>query len=142
MKVSYRQLLGEHDEIECAADAILTNLEGGRASPAELSAEVDELACLVEDHVELEVAVIDAVDQAALSPPWRTAWDESLATFDQLVADWMSFLATWTLAAIEHDMQGFRAAAEGILPRLRERIQLETKVFYATALQTSAIDYR
>ena len=142
MKVSYRQLLDEHDEIECAADAIMADLEGGQATPATLSEQMDELARLVEDHVELEAAVIETVDRTSLSSPWATAWEESLSGFDQLVADWMTFLATWTRIAIERDMRGFRAAAEGILPRLRERIQLEAKVFYSTALQTGAIDFR
>lgn len=142
MKVSYRQLLEEHDEIECAADAIMDELERGQARPVALTEQLDELARLVEDHVELEAAVIETVDLASLSPPWATAWKESLVAFDQLVADWMTFLATWTRAAIERDVRGFHSAAEGILPRLRERIQLEAKVFYSTALQTGAIDFR
>lgn len=142
MKASYRQLLGEHEMIERAARDLLSDLGNDRADAASLSKQLDELARVVEGHIKVEDAVISDFDADRLTGPWTAAWVDGMAAFDRLKADWTIYLRVWDRAAIERDGNGFRSASETILPRLRERIQMETTAFYATALQTGAIELR
>ncbi len=142
MKASYRQLLDEHEMIECAAGALLNDVTDSRTDPAALSAQLSALARIVEDHITVEDDVIGGFDADQLAGPWTDAWVDGVAAFDRLKADWVLYLRAWNQAAIERDVTGFRAASEAILPRLRERIQIETTAFYAAALQTGAIELR
>lgn len=142
MKASYRQLMGEHEAIEESARSLLADLDDDRLGCAELATQLDELARTIEDHIEVEEGVVAGVDPNRLAGPWAAAWRDSLGEFDRLKADWLTFLDTWDRSAIARDRAGFRRAAEPILGRLRERLQIETQAFYATALQTGAIALR
>lgn len=142
MKASYRQLLDEHEAIERSACDLLADLDDTRSSAATLSSQLDDLARLVEDHIEVEDDIVGDFDAAALTGPWIATWVDGMAAFDRLKADWSVYLGTWDRAAIERNGLEFRTASQAILPRLRERIQKETTAFYATALQTGAIDLR
>lgn len=142
MKASYRQLLDEHRSIEQAADTLLLRVEDEQVGAAELAVQLDELARVVEDHVEVEEGVISTLDTDRLTGPWVETWVEGVTSFERLKADWLVFLKTWDRSAIERDRRGFGLAAHAILGRLRERVQAETRAFYATALQTGAIELR
>jgi len=61
------------------------------------------------------------------------------ADFARLRADWSDFLANWNEELIEADREGFRCAAEAMLPRLEERVNAETRALYATGLQMGVI---
>lgn len=142
MKASYRQLIGEHEAIEEAARSLLTDLADDRLGSDELATQLEELARSIEDHIDVEDGVVAGVDAARLPGPWAAAWRDGLSDFNRLKEDWMAFLAKWDRNAVARDRHGFSQAAEAILGRIRERLQVETQAFYATALQTGAIGLR
>lgn len=142
MQASYSQLIADHDKIEASANLLLVDLEDDTLSPAELAAQVGELAFIVNEHIEVEDAILDGVDSAALAAPWTEAWREGEAAFLKLRTDWIAFLERWTASTIAADRAGFSEAATAILGRLRDRLAIETKAFYATALQTGGISLR
>lgn len=142
MKASYRQLMGEHEAIEDAACTLPVDLDDDGQNSDELAMQLDHLGITIEDHIGVEEGVVAGVDPDRLAGPWAAAWRDSLDDFNRLKADWLVFLDTWDRAAITRDRAGFRRAAEAILGRLRERLQVETQAFYATALQTGAIALR
>jgi len=142
MQTSYKQLVTEHDAIEAAANALLAAVNKGFASSTDLAVQLNTLAVLVKDHVEREDMIIAGLDETQLSGPWIEAWREGADAFARLKSDWTRFLKTWNAEAIQDDRIGFTADAHAILDRLRDRVQLETRAFYATALQTGAIGLR
>lgn len=142
MQTSYKQLITEHDAIEAAANALLAAVDKGYASSTDLAVQLHTLAIVVEDHVEREDLIIAGLDETQLSGPWIEAWREGADAFVRLKSDWTKFLKAWNAEAIQDDRIGFKADAHTILGRLRDRVQLETRAFYATALQTGAIGIR
>lgn len=84
MKASYRQLLDEHETIERAAGDLLADLANAEVDAAKLAAHLDELARVVEDHVEVEDGVVATVDADRLAGPWTAAWVDGVAAFDRL----------------------------------------------------------
>ncbi|RZL23788.1 MAG: hypothetical protein EOP64_07700 [Sphingomonas sp.] len=142
MQTSFKQLITEHDAIEAVANALLAAVEKGDAGSVDLAVQLNTLAVLVKDHVEREDMIIADFNEAQLSGPWIEAWREGADAFAQLKAEWTRFLKTWNAEAIYNDRIGFTTDAHSILGRLRDRVQLETRTFYATALQTGAIGLR
>jgi hypothetical protein len=134
--------MDEHEAIEESARSLLDDLADDRLGSDELAAQFGELARTIEAHIDVEDGVVAGVDAARLAGPWATAWRDGLSDFDRLKADWIAFLGQWDRDAIARDRHGFRHAAEAILGRIRERLQVETQAFYATALQTGAIELR
>lgn len=142
MRVSYGQLIREHDAIDTAAAALLADLVDGRASSTELANDLQVLADTVEAHIEVEDGIVGGMDSNRLTGPWAAAWQEGQQAFEQLRSDWVVFLNRWDAASVDADRTSFADETREILGRLRERVQQETRAFYATALQTGAIELR
>ena len=142
MRPSYRQLISDHEQIEAEANQILVSVRDKSISAFELAASLVSLAETVESHIAVETGVISTFDDSKLTGPWVEAWHDGLTAFERLRRDWIAFLYRWNGPAIKNDRQQFQISAEAILGRLRERVQLETRAFYATALQNGAIELR
>ncbi|SEN46817.1 hypothetical protein SAMN05192583_2876 [Sphingomonas gellani] len=142
MQHSYRQLISEHEQIEECANALLADVADASVPASDLAAQLGELALVVKRHIAVEDEVVGTLDPATLSQPWTDAWVEGEAAFKRLKSDWMAFLVRWDGIAIAEDRSGFVSAAQAILGRLRDRLAIETRAFYATALQTGSIALR
>lgn len=142
MHASYKQLITEHEAIEAAANGLLAEIDSARTTSAQLAQQLDNRAVAVEEHVAVEAGVVSAFEKTHLTGPWIEAWQEGLGAFECLKADWTRFLGAWDEANICDDRAGFGADAHVIFGRLKDRVQLETSAFYATALQTGAITLR
>jgi hypothetical protein len=139
MRASYRTMLIEHEAIELAAQMLLDDLNAVHVSNGELSKKLDLLRGIIDLHIVSEERVFSRLSAQDLSGPWVAAWREGANAFERLKSDWERFLQRWGELEIAVDRDGFCAEATPILGRVRERVQLETKVFYAVALQTGAI---
>jgi hypothetical protein len=139
MRASYRNMLIEHEAIELAAQMLLDDLKAGHVSDTELSHKLGLLRGIIDHHLVAEERVFSQLSAEDLSGPWVAAWREGANAFERLKSDWKRFLQKWGELDIAADRDGFCADAAPILERLKERVQLETKVFYAVALQTGAI---
>lgn len=142
MRPGYRQLIEDHEAIEAAAIALLSDLKDPDVSAEALSLQLVDLARVVEDHIAVEGEVVNGVDPSRLNGPWVEAWHDGMAAFERLRRDWIAFIYRWSTSTIEGDRTGFQRDAEAILGSLRERVQLETRAFYATALQVGAVALR
>lgn len=100
------------------------------------------LSSLVSEHLSIEATILEDLRSKALASPWQQAFEDCLPALEILKADWRTFLGEWNGEAIVADLAQFRAEAETILPRLRERVQRETEALYATALQSDVIALR
>lgn len=130
MKASYRTMLIEHEAIELAAQMLLDDLKAGRVSNTELSNKLGLLRGIIDHHLVAEERVFSQLSAKDLSGPWVAAWREGANAFERLKSDWERFLQKWGKSDIAADRDGFCAEAAPILGRVRERVQLETKVFY------------
>jgi len=142
MHASYKQLITEHEAIEAAANGLLADIANAKTTSAQLAQQLDNLAVAVQEHVAVEVRIVSAFDKTHLAGPWIEAWQEGLGASECLKADWTRFLGAWDEADICDNRAGFDADAHAILGRLKNRVQLKTSAFYATALQTGAITLR
>lgn len=141
-RVSYKTLIFEHDAIEQASCELLDAVEESGTSVEALRAMLDRLAALVEGHVRREEDILHNLGQDQLDGPWARKWKEAASAFDQLCADWTTFLHQWTAFEITRRRQEFVVASRSILTRLNERVRFETASFYALALQSGAITLR
>lgn len=141
-RVSFKTLIFDHDAIEQASFELLDAVEESATSVVTLRAMLDRLSALVKGHVRREEEVLHNLGQDQLDGSWARSWKEAAKAFDQLSADWISFLNQWTAFEIARQRQEFVEAARSILTRLNERVQFETTSFYALALQSGAITLR
>lgn len=141
-RISYHQLITEHDAIEAAALQVIADLDGTGTLDRTVHDSLGALAKLVKHHIEGEEGILTHLDQKHLSGSWVQAWMAAARDFDELKADWLSFLGEWDLPAIERHRASFAARARSILNRLNERVRFETSIFYAAALQSGAIRLR
>lgn len=142
MQLSYRQMIDDHEEIGRAADRLLRAATDPHVSAASIAGELTSLAGAIEEHIATESAVVSKVNADPLPEPWTLAWQDGWSAFERLRRDWTKFLYRWSRETIHQDRDGFADDAAAILGRLRERLQLETRAFYATALQVGALELR
>lgn len=142
MKASYRQMIDEHESIERHARQLLADIRDDGSPAKVLGSQLDALAHAVGDHIEVENEVVSSVDDAPKTGPWVETWIEGLTAFERLRSDWTAFLDRWDAEAIGQDRRTFQSDAEAILSRLSQRLQQETRAFYATALQHGALALR
>lgn len=142
LQASYRQLISEHEHIEACATALLADISDDTLPATDIAVQMSELATAVNVHIEVEEGIVSSVDHDRLTGPWTAAWVEGEAAFQRLRSDWIAFLDRWDAPSIDHDRAGFVRAAQAILGRLRDRLSIETRAFYATALQAGSIALR
>lgn len=137
MRLSYKQLISEHDDIALIADRLLASLS--HETPSVMLSHLAELARLVRSHMQNECRALAEVDPDRLGGPWQAAWGRGMVDFKKLQADWIMYLQTWDEHAVTASREDFVNATELMLPRLRARMATENEALYAAALQTSAI---
>lgn len=141
MSVSYQQLIDDHERIIDTANRLLSRIADKSYDADALADTLDKLAGQVRDHIAVEDAII-ASDHGMLFGPWAATWEDGQHGVARLRQDWLTFIDTWNHGTIAENRRGFADAAGHLLGRLRERVQMETQAFYATALQTGVISLR
>lgn len=137
MRVSYKQLVDEHDEIADMADRLLGDMSH---TPADaLASRLTDFARLVKAHIQHECSALAQVEPTRLNARWDAAWGEGMPRFRKLQADWVMYLCTWDERTIAARRDDFVHATGSMLARLRERMAAENEALYSIALQTSAI---
>lgn len=139
---TYQDLIADHERIEQAAGHVLLALREEDVDHDNISYRLLGLSSLVSEHLSIEATMLEDLRGKALASPWQRALEDGLPALELLKADWSAFLGEWNGEAIVADLAQFRAEAETILPRLRERVQRETEALYATALQSGVIALR
>lgn len=120
----YAELLRDHAAIDLFAKRLSQLIEAG-AEPGELAAALDRLVQVVAGHLEVEEEILYS---DALASQGRDAGeiDRISETFHRLRDDWGGYLKSWSAEEIAQDRDGFVKATKAMLPRLRDRVRLET----------------
>lgn len=123
------ELLRDHAVIESLAKRLATLIDGD-AGATELSLTLGHLVRVVADHLAVEDSIIYSL--AMQAQPGTSAQDVESARddFECLKAGWGEFLNTWTPEQVAANREGFVSAARAMLPRLRQRVDLETKLLF------------
>ncbi len=132
------ELLRDHAAIELLS-ARLSKLIAANADATDLAETLGHLVQTVAGHLKVEEAIL--YDEAMLVQPGVTQADVTRATrtFERLKGDWGEYCTLWRAEDIAADRAGFVAASQAMLPRLRDRVQLETELLVlAGALQRRA----
>lgn len=140
--VTYHLLIKEHDEIDSAAEALITSAGKPSVTSVFLADRLDRLATLVADHIAKEDDFVSHLDQNHLAGAWIADWKKGVQEFDMLCNDWLAFLSKWNVTSISLHRNEFHADVRNILQMLRQRVRGETATLYAAALQSGAIRLR
>ena len=141
MPLQYTDLIVDHDEIAAGCAKLVVVAEDGTLSAASIAEELHNLALIVRDHIAVEAPLIDLLDNAALSGPWLESWLRGRPAYIELKQDWQDFLSEWDGEAIEADRVTFLSQVRAIAARLDERVTLESRIFYALALQKGGVQF-
>jgi len=142
MKLNYGRLIDDHARIQDIADRLLSEVRRPNSTATDLAHQLNALQFVVDEHLEVEHVIVGACSELRMAKSWQELMRQGEADFARLRADWGSFLSEWNEELIEADREGFRSAAEAILPRLHERVDAETRALYATGLQMGVITLR
>ncbi|WP_448661466.1 hemerythrin domain-containing protein [Sphingomonas sp. CJ20] len=126
MKTDARaELLRDHAAIEMLS-VRLSTLIAQEAEPEVLALALDHLVQTVASHLEVEDETIYCLtmEKELGAPPAEVsrAHDE----FQCLKANWGAYLTAWKAEEIAADRAGFIRETKAMLPRLRDRVRLET----------------
>lgn len=137
MNATLADLRRDHETIDILARHLAEQVER-ETSPAELSTTLEHLLRTVAEHLAREDAAIYTLALAAQPGLSREAADQVREDFERLKADWRDYLVMWQAEAIAADRAGFTRATRAMLPRLRDRVRLESKLLVAVALQAES----
>ena len=117
--LSYRQLLSDHDQIECVADEILVLAQAATPDVKAIGTRLSELAIIVADHIAQEDVLLypQLVRDGHPGPP------EIADQLETLKLDWMEYLREWPEVSIAADIDTFRAETAEVLVRLKARVR-------------------
>lgn len=119
------ELLRDHAAIDLLAKRLSTLIDR-QAAPEELALALDHLVQTVASHLAIENAIIYdlAMEEQMEATPTevRRAHNE----FETLKANWGEYLTSWTPQRIAAERDTFIRATRAMLPRLRDRVRLET----------------
>lgn len=142
VSTSYERLVHEHDTID---DLCVDLLATSRREPSDASLAsrlLSELATIVRWHLEEE----DRAVYATLIERYGTSADITPGGFEEhfelLKIDWEGYLSDWTPDCVAADPETFGDATEAMLPRLRDRVRVETDLIYPLALRDGSIALR
>lgn len=124
----------DHETIDVLARR-LSGLIEDPAEPQALSVALDHLLHAVADHLDREDATIYTLALSAQPGISRGKVDQVRDEFERLKCNWRDYLVQWTPEQIAADRDGFVQATRAMLPRLRNRVQLEDSLLVAAALQ-------
>jgi hypothetical protein len=126
---SRAELLRDHATIDLLAKR-LNRLIEDEAPAAELALALDHLVRTVADHLAVEDSIIYSL--AIQNQPGATREDVRRAhdEFERLKANWGEYLTKWSPQEIAQDRRGFVRASKAMLPRLRDRVKLETELLF------------
>ena len=141
MKLQYIDLIDDHEEIAVGCAKLVAVVDDDGSTSVSIAEQLNDLALLVGDHVVVEAPLIKLLDNAALAGPWLEAWQRGRPAYLELKRDWQEFLGEWNQESIEIDRLTFRSHAHAMASRLDERITLESRIFYALALQKGGVQF-
>jgi hypothetical protein len=126
MQNPHVELLRDHAAIEVLARRLSQLIDTG-AEAGELATALDRLIRVVAGHLEVEEEILYS---DALASRGRDAQEISRIseTFHRLRDDWGGYLKSWSAEEISRDRAGFIKATKAMLPRLRDRVRLETEL--------------
>ncbi len=119
------ELLRDHAAIELLSKRLSTLIDR-QAGAEDLALTLDHLVQTVASHLALEDAIIYDLaleDQMDASP---TEVDRAHQEFETLKSNWGDYLTAWTPQRIAADRDTFVRETRAMLPRLRDRVRLET----------------
>ena len=122
MAPEYEALLREHEQIVALVEDLVARARDGQANAAAKT--LQDLTLAVAMHLANEDTTLYGRLQADTGEEDRVADTER--AFESLKDSWERFVSHWDPEAIERDFTGFQAAANAILPLLRERVATET----------------
>lgn len=131
------ELRQDHEMIDLLARR-LSSLVDGNGTPEQLSTALDHLLQCVADHLDREDAAIYTAAMAAQPGISRGTVDQVRDDFERLKCNWRDYLIFWTPEQIAADREGFAQATRAMMPRLRNRVQIEENLLVAVALQDQA----
>lgn len=120
------ELIRDHAVIEHLANK-LSRLIDTDAEPTILADLLAQLVQTVAGHLEVEERMLQS---DALRPGAVSAEEVARVTrdFERLKENWIAYWKIWTAEEIATDRAGFLNASRAILPRLQDRVRLETEM--------------
>lgn len=131
------ELLRDHAAIEMLSKRLATLIDR-QAEAEELALALDHLVQTVASHLAIEDAIIYdlAMEETLSATPSEVG--QTKREFETLKANWGEYLTAWSAQRIADDRDTFVSATRAMLPRLRDRVRLETKLL---SLMGSAVQY-
>ncbi|WP_109808919.1 hemerythrin domain-containing protein [Sphingosinithalassobacter portus] len=130
----HSRYLIEHAMIDrCAKD--LARLADQGAPPRRLADALALLARTVADHLKREDALIYELAMRARPGIASGSIDRVKRDFETLKDNWVSYIDRWSEGAIAADRDSFAVETQAMLPRLHERVKLESDLLVAMSLQ-------
>lgn len=124
----------DHETIDLLARR-LSGLIESAAEPERLSVALDHLLHAVADHLAREDTTIYTLALSAQPGISRGKVEQVREDFERLKLNWQDYLVFWSPEQIAADRDGFVEATRAMMPRLRNRVQLEEGLLVAVALQ-------
>jgi hypothetical protein len=131
------ELLRDHAAIEMLARHLSRAIEGD-AEPAALASALEQLVRMVAEHLAVEEEILYSAAMEA--QPGADAQEVARVQrdFDRLKIDWGRYTGLWTAAEIAADRAGFIRATRAMLPRLQDRVKLETDLLLLVGIGGSS----
>lgn len=127
MEDPHAELLRDHAVINVLARKVESLLDR-QADPRSLSQALNHLVEAVAGHLEVEEAVMYSEALTTRGDVGPDAVQRMEAEFARLKSDWGHYVRCWTPDEVAADRQGFTQATRQMLPRLRDRVRLETEL--------------
>ena len=143
MTMSYERLVAEHSAIDKLCRRLERAVEISQPDGVGAAALLGQLSLAVGEHLAAEDRSVYApLIGAKHDKPWRAEVDFE-AAFQELRADWQTYLAEWVSTdTIESDWPTFAEETRAMMVRLRQRVRDETDLIYPMAMQRGYIRLR
>jgi hypothetical protein len=119
------ELLRDHAAIETLSRR-LSRLIDSEADPATLAEALSHLVQTVAGHLDVEEAILYSDVMEAQSSFTRADIEKATRDFERLKTNWRAYCLLWREEEIAADREGFVRATRAMLPRLGDRVRLET----------------
>lgn len=133
-ETSYTRIMREHDEIEMLSGRLSNLVRDRAADPQVLADALRHLKELVSDHLDHEDALLETLAARSGTAAQRDRIARAEQEFCVLKENWQRFTRAWDATTIAADRSGFDQSTLAMLPRLRDRVRLESELLMALAM--------
>ncbi|MBO9581207.1 MAG: hypothetical protein J7498_09985 [Sphingobium sp.] len=135
---NFVELLKDHALILSATRSLTAITRSSAANSGAAFASLRQLARLLDSHLRTETEFIK-VEHHFGKGDFSALAEAHSERFDDLVAEWSTYLLEWTEDNIREDWATFAAATDWMVKRLEEQVETENELLYPAALRYGLI---